>query len=83
MHCSLTDALAVALRSRPDRLSDLNVDIARDWRDVLGALLSVHALHTAPLEALDGSEWLQHDPDVARLKRDLEEVFLRLTGRSS
>ena len=39
-------------------------------------LLAIQSLHTAPLSELDGTEWFQHDPDVARLKGDLEVRLL-------
>lgn len=74
---SLSLALTEALRDDPSRLPELAADQASDWRDALSALLSIHALHTAPLATLDGAEWLQHDPSVAALKRDLERQLLR------
>ena len=55
-----------------------------DRRDSLLTLLTVHDLHTAPLEDLGGSERLQHHPAVATLKWRLEATFVAdLEGRDA
>ena len=72
----LSTTLTRALRHDPGRLSTLAADQAVDQRDALGALISLHDLHLAPLDRLGDTVWLQHDPDVVRLKRDLEADFL-------
>jgi hypothetical protein len=72
--------LRVALRDDPSELSVLADESPSDWRDLLVALQAIHDLHTAPLHELAGAEWLQHDPDVARIKAALEhDVLLALT----
>ncbi len=73
---SLALAFSHALRHEPGRLRDLSADQAWDWRDALLTMVSTQALHTAPLSELDGAEWFQHDPDVARLKGELEVRLL-------
>jgi hypothetical protein len=64
--------LSDALHRDPDRLPALDVSQASSWCDAVAALISLHNLHLAPIETLGATVWLQHDPDVARLKRDLE-----------
>ena len=72
--------LRVALRTDPAGLPALVDASPESWRDHLVALQELHDLHTAPLHTLHGSEWLQHDPDVARIKAVLEhDVLLALT----
>ncbi len=80
-----TDALPYASRLRAalrdDRvtLASLVDDRPAHWRDHLVALQAIHDLHLAPLATLGGAEWLQHDPDVARIKAALEyDVLLAL-----
>ena len=69
-----------ALRADPAQLAALVDQSPSDWRDHLIALQAIHDLHIAPLHELGGAEWLQHDPDVARIKADLErDVLLALT----
>ena len=69
-----------ALRADRDELAALVDHSPSDWRDHLIALQAIHDLHTAPLHELGGAEWLQHDPDVARIKAALErDVLLALT----
>jgi hypothetical protein len=72
----LASALTHALDHEPSRLGGLRADQACDWRDALLALVTIQALHTAPLSDLDGAEWFQHDPHVTGLKRDLEARLL-------
>ena len=72
----LAGELDEALHHDPKLLPALSAARARNWRDALCALLAVHELHLAPLADLGGAEWLQHDPDVVRLKRELESGFL-------
>jgi hypothetical protein len=48
-----------------------------DERDELLALLAVVDLHLAPLDQVGPSARLQHHPDVARLKHELEDRFLQ------
>lgn len=53
-------------------LSDLEGAAPVDRRDLLLTLAAIHALHTAPIDRLAGTERFQHHPVVARLKWDLE-----------
>ncbi|MET0627620.1 MAG: iron-containing redox enzyme family protein [Acidimicrobiia bacterium] len=68
----LTTDLTEALRDDPGRLPALDASQAVSWRDALSALIALHDLHLAPIETLGASVRLQHDPDTARVKRDLE-----------
>ncbi len=71
--------LRSALRAEPSDLRALADPSPACWRDHLVALQEIHDLHTAPLHTLHGAEWLQHDPDVARIKVALErDVLLAL-----
>ena len=71
--------LRFALRSDPSDLPALADTSPASWRDHLVALQALHDLHTAPLHTLHGAEWLQHDPDVARITSALErDVLLAL-----
>jgi hypothetical protein len=58
------DAAALA-RSRP-----------LDRRDALLALLALYDVHLAPLAKVGSAAALQHDPELARLKADLEAPIL-------
>jgi len=60
---TLSERLERTLRHHPDAL---------DHRAAMAALLDIHALHLAPLDALDGAEHWQHHPRVAALKARLE-----------
>lgn len=55
-----------------------------DERDALDTLLTIHALHTAPLRDLGGTEWFQHHPAIAMLKIRLErDLVTRLDAQAA
>jgi len=68
--------LAVSLDNGGTSLALLEGAEPVDWRDLLLSLLSIHDLHTSPLDQLRGDERFQHHPVVAGLKWRLEEQFL-------
>jgi Iron-containing redox enzyme len=71
----LTPRLTSALRDE-SLLPALAGADAVDRRDRFTALLTIHALHTAPLETLGDEVRLQHHPVVAELKGRLESAWL-------
>ncbi len=73
---TLDQRLDQALRDGAPALSQVADDEPVDERDALLALSRIHALHTAPLERLDGTERWQHHPAISHLKCRLEEAYL-------
>lgn len=70
---SLSNRLETALADAGSGLEVVAGAEPADWRDLLLTLSTIHDLHFAPLDALDGRERFQHHPAVARLKWRLEE----------
>ena len=73
---SLARRLDEALSAGPRALDEL-VDVDPvDHRDVVESLLTIHDLHTAPIERLGDRVRWQHHPAVETLKELLETSFL-------
>jgi hypothetical protein len=73
----LADALATALTQDDARLLDeLAGRAPADPRDRFRTLLSIYALHTAPLDDVGDSARWQHHPVVAGLKQICEDQWL-------
>jgi hypothetical protein len=68
----LADRLSRALRLGDDALRRLLPGTPASRRDGLLALLTIHVLHTAPIERLGAAVQWQHHPTVATLKGALE-----------
>jgi hypothetical protein len=76
MSPTLSLRLDAALLAGADALDELADATPVDRRDALLALLAIHDLHTAPIDALGDRVRWQHHPAIARLKWRLEERFL-------